>query len=547
MRFGEVAIEDAENAVLAHATRIGDVDLAKGTRLSRIDVETLRDAGIHAVVAARLDAGDIGEDEAAARIGAALGCEHLEVGEATTGRVNLHARRAGLVTIDRASVDALNAVDPAITLATLASFSPVREGQMVATIKIIPLAVPGTSVERALDVIADRETIRLSPFRARSVSLIQTILPNTKAKMLDKTRRVTAERLAVSGSWIESEARVAHRSEDLAKAINDASSADLIIVFGASAVIDRRDVIPDAIERAGGAISYFGMPVDPGNLLLMGRLGDGVVIGAPGCARSPKENGFDWVLDRMLADLEFGPEVLQRFGVGGLLAEIETRPRPRQIRGKPSRSAVDILVLAAGRSTRMGENHKLLMEISPGLPLVRHAVDIAMGADKAHEVRVVVGHREEEVRAALEGRDLTIVSNRDFASGLSTSLRRGFEEAGDIDGILVLLADQPFLTSQDIDRMIDVFRESEGRAVVAASDGHKRRNPVILPMGLKGAVAALTGDLGAASILDGSRYPIKLVDIGDRASFDVDTPERFEEARHRFDKERGRISDPPQG
>ncbi|WP_204333402.1 hypothetical protein, partial [Proteus mirabilis] len=82
-----------------------------------------------------------------------------------------------------------------------------------------------------------------------------------------------------------------------------AEDVDLVLVFGASAIADRRDVIPAALEQAGGEIEHLGMPVDPGNLLMVGRLGEVPVLGAPGCARSPKENGFDWVLTRLLAGL----------------------------------------------------------------------------------------------------------------------------------------------------------------------------------------------------------------------------------------------------
>src|SRR5213075_1554595 len=87
----------------------------------------------------------------------------------------------------------------------------------------------------------------------------------------------------------------------LAEVLRD--GAELVIVFGASAIADRRDVIPAALEAAGGKVEHFGMPVDPGNLLLIGSLAGKPVIGAPGCARSPKENGFDWVLHRLLANV----------------------------------------------------------------------------------------------------------------------------------------------------------------------------------------------------------------------------------------------------
>lgn len=141
-----------------------------------------------------------------------------------------------------------------------------------------------------------------------------------------------AERLDPAGATVVTEARVPHAAGAVADAIAgaiDGAGADLVVVFGASAIADRRDVIPTGIEAAGGRVAHLGMPVDPGNLLLVGSRGDIPVIGAPGCARSPKENGFDWILHRLLADLTVTRADIVALGVGGLLMEIVSRPQPR--------------------------------------------------------------------------------------------------------------------------------------------------------------------------------------------------------------------------
>src|SRR5690606_9598904 len=107
------------------------------------------------------------------------------------------------------------------------------------------------------------------------------------------------------GSQLSGERRTAHDAAAVEAAIRAMSpDCDMVVVFGASAMCDPDDVIPAAIRRAGGEVLRTGMPVDPGNLLVLGRLGDKPVLGAPGCARSPKENGFDWVLDRLVAGLD---------------------------------------------------------------------------------------------------------------------------------------------------------------------------------------------------------------------------------------------------
>ena len=129
------------------------------------------------------------------------------------------------------------------------------------------------------------------------------------------------ERLERLGGRIDHQTDSPHETAALATAIQDlaAGGADLILLFGASAIVDRGDVIPAAIEHAGGRISHFGMPVEPGNMLLLGRLGNVDVVGLPGCARSPKLNGFDWVLERLFAALPLSSEEIASMGVGGLI------------------------------------------------------------------------------------------------------------------------------------------------------------------------------------------------------------------------------------
>ena len=128
--------------------------------------------------------------------------------------------------------------------------------------------------------------------------------------------------------------RVPHEARALGERIGEMLDLDMVIIFGASAITDRRDVVPVGLERAGGVVEHLGMPVDPGNLLLLGHVDAGgrtiPVIGAPGCARSPKENGFDFVLRRLLAGLPVTGADLKRMGVGGLLSEIVSRPQLRQ-------------------------------------------------------------------------------------------------------------------------------------------------------------------------------------------------------------------------
>lgn len=530
MKFGPIPLDKAGGAILAHATSAGDVRLRKSHQLTGADVAALRAAGLTEVIAAVLGPDDVAEDEAAGRVAAALTFTGIVPKPPATGRVNLHAQASGVFTVDRALIDAMNRVDPAVTIATVPDHATVATGQMVATVKIIPFAVP-VDVLAAVERLAEgRSAFDVHPFAVRRIGLIQTVLPSLKASVMDKTARVTAARLARSGSSIAKELRVPHREDALVAAIRDmAATSDMVLVFGASAMCDPNDVIPAAIRAAGGEVLAAGMPVDPGNLLVLGRLAGKPVLGAPGCARSPKENGFDWVLDRLMAGLDVTAKDLAGMGVGGLLMEIPTRPEPRERPAPAAASSVHVVLLAAGRSSRMGGPNKLLAQFH-GEPLVRRVAESAL-ASEAVGVTVVTGHQTERVHAALDGLDVSFAANPDFASGLASSLKAGIAAIPEgAAGALILLADMPQIEAADLDRLIDAFRHAGGRAIVRATHNGKRGNPVILPRAVFDEVARIDGDTGARHIIEAGIADVLDVELGRSASLDVDTPEAMADA-----------------
>jgi molybdenum cofactor cytidylyltransferase len=218
-----------------------------------------------------------------------------------------------------------------MTAATLPAYKPVVAGEMVGTVKIIPYAIPEVLLQKGIDRIG-RGALRIAPYTRRSVGVISTVLPGLKPTVINKTLAVLGRRLDPAQARIVQDRRVPHEDSTLAEelALQASGDMDLIVIFGASAIADRRDVIPSAIEMAGGRVEHFGMPVDPGNLLLVGSIAGKPVIGAPGCARSPKENGFDWILHRLLAGVPVTRADIMSLGVGGLLMEIVSRPQPRE-------------------------------------------------------------------------------------------------------------------------------------------------------------------------------------------------------------------------
>jgi molybdenum cofactor cytidylyltransferase len=556
MRFGETPVAEAEGAILAHSLKLGTTALKKGRILSDADVAAIAAAGLAAITVARLDPGDVGEDEAASRIAAAAVGPGVSAARAFTGRVNVHAEARGIFVVDRERLDRLNLVHEAITLGTLPPFTVAEPRQMVATIKIIPFAAPEAAIrDCARAAITGGPLLRVAAFQARAAGLIQTRLPGLKESILDKTREVTLGRLVALGCELAFEERCAHTTAELALRIRHAtgSGIDLLLIHGASAILDRRDVIPAAIIAAGGEVDHFGMPVDPGNLLLLGHVGSHVVLGLPGCARSPKVNGFDWVLERLVAGLPVGPAEIMRMGSGGLLAEIPSRPLPRaEARPAPEQKAdakiqgarIGAVLLAAGQSRRMGGPNKLLAEID-GTPMVAHVARRLL-ASKARPVVAVLGNQAEEVDAALGKLPVERVHNPEFADGLSTSLKRGTSALpADLDGALICLGDMPLISGRHIDRLIAAFNPLEGRAIIVPTRRGKRGNPVLWAKRFFPEMAELAGDVGAKHLIGEHAELVAEVEMDDDAILvDIDTPEALAALRQRSNRAAGSSASP---
>lgn len=326
MKFGAVPLEEARGAILAHSEQVASGRLRKGVVLGADEIAALRAAGYAHVTVARLEPGDLHEDEAALALARALveGAEGITLSAPFTGRVNLIAARAGMVTLREAAIHAANAADPMITVATVVPFHQIRAGGMIATVKIIAYGVSGAALGDA--AAAARGAIALAPVRYRSASLILT---ETSGGPGDKGTEAVAARLAALGMDLAETLRVPHEEAPLARAIA-AAAGDIVLILTASATSDARDTAPEALRRAGGRLIRFGMPVDPGNLLFLGSLGARPVIGLPGSARSPVLHGADWVLARVACGLPCGAAEIAAMGVGGLLKEIPTRPQPRR-------------------------------------------------------------------------------------------------------------------------------------------------------------------------------------------------------------------------
>jgi len=334
MKFGPVAVSEAEGAVLAHSVALGVTRLRKGRVLTPGDLQDLSAAGYSTLTVARLDSDDLSEDVAALALARALVPDPQAAGlvlkPVSTGRVNIIAQGPGVFCVNAKPVHAVNQVDPAITVATLPDLMRVDAGAMVATVKIIAYGVAASGVTAAS--LAGHGALRLAPPVLSRASLIQTrVQPHEDGT---KGHAVTAARLERLGVGLDPLCLVPHQVAPLAQALRRAQG-ELVLILTGSATSDLHDIAPEALRCAGGHVAHFGMPVDPGNLLFLGNLGARPVIGLPGCAKSPALNGADWVMERIICGQQVTAADIMAMGVGGLLKEIPSRPRPRR-QGEPA-------------------------------------------------------------------------------------------------------------------------------------------------------------------------------------------------------------------
>jgi molybdenum cofactor cytidylyltransferase len=327
MIFGQTPVRDAIGHILAHSIALGRTRLRKGCILNADDIGQLQKHNITQVVTAQLDADDIHEDDAATQFAHAICTDpvaaHVTLTPAHTGRVNIIAKCAGVVRLDADRLIQANSVNPMISVATVPPYQQMAAGGLIATVKIISYAVPKSDLAQAMDLA--QSSVSLLPVQLKTACLI---CAHTGPKPDEGGADAIAARCDALGITVEQVRHCPHDTGALANTLASVTS-DLILILTGSATSDENDTAPAALRQAGGDVVRFGMPVDPGNLLFYGNLGDRPVIGLPGCARSIALNGADWVLSRVVCGCSPNDGDFAQMAIGGLLKEIPTRPQPR--------------------------------------------------------------------------------------------------------------------------------------------------------------------------------------------------------------------------
>ena len=533
MKFGRVPVLESEGAILASSLKVLGKKWKKGRKLSRFDVEVLIDQGHQSIVVARLEDDDVDENTAAEAIARVIAGDGLEIRKAATGRCNLYAKHRGLFVVSSESINATNCVNEAFTIATLPSHSYVFAGKLVVSVKVIPYGVSRTSLDECItEANYGPPTANVFAYRKMSIGLIQTTTEWLSSNLLEKGEALLRSR----ANEVESEITVSETCEHHEDAVKFRlleyykKDLDMIFVLGASAIQDRCDVVPQGVVASGARIQHFGMPVDPGNLLLMAKHRSTHVIGLPGCVRSPKRNGFDFVFERLAAGIEVLPQDIMYMGVGGLVTESVQRPE-RRVTGTLSTNVekprVAAIVLAAGRSARMGEQTKLFLKIKDCSMLQQVVRNLE--SSLVERIFVVTGHERERVREELSDAKVTFVHNRDYAKGLSTSLRCALAQLPKkYDAALVCLGDMPYVNGKQIDGLIDAFSPATEKSICVPTYQGKRGNPVLWSRRFFQEIMEVQGDVGARHLIGEYEDLVVEVEVDNVGVMtDIDTPQAY--------------------
>ena len=534
MKIENLDPRESKGSILAQSYNLSERKLSKGTRVSKAIVELLNKENIKSILCAVPDENDMDEDAAAEAISNAIDRNRIYAEEASTGRVNFRTPALGVVRYNRDLIKKINLVDESIAFSIVEHNQLLAKNDLIATLKIIPFFASKIYVERVVALLSKYEIFKIHRLEEKKVDFIQTYYDWQKRSIFKATSNVTRSRLDALGCLLEKETLIPHDHESLCSEIKSSldSGAQVLLISGASAITDRSDYIPRAILSVGGEIIQYGLAVDPGNLLLIGQIGSTTVIGMPGCARSPKLNGFDWVLQLLMANIPITKEELADMGAGGLLMEIASRPLPRALSKSVYKRGKKIMgvILAAGNSTRMGKDNKLLRNVGDA-SLVRNTAVEMLNSD-VDSCSIVLGYQSDKVAEVIKDLNISLILNPLWQEGQASSLKAALNTLDDTySDLLIMLGDLPGVKSRHINTIIEEHLLTNNRRskITIPSFNGKKGNPVIWGRSFFPDLSNLEGDVGGRALFNHHPAAINLLDMDDPAVVtDTDTPEDFE-------------------
>ncbi|MEM7198140.1 MAG: NTP transferase domain-containing protein, partial [Pseudomonadota bacterium] len=400
------------------------------------------------------------------------------------------------------------------------------KGQILGTIKVITFALPKNVLDE-MHNLPKIGGIRLHAYRGGTVQLLFTEIPGV-TKGLYKAEKIITDRLHGLRYHLQHCTRTEHRFDAIIKALQEHEACDLLLISSASAMADRRDIIPQAIEKLGGTIQYFGIPVDPGNLMMIATLRGTAVLGLPGCAKSPALNGTDFLLQRHASGLVITREYIASLGAGGLLKDIHNRPMPRIAATKtpPSKNETKTaaIILAAGFSRRFGDDDKLL-QIIDDKPLLHATLAPYMQAKEVRHIIVVVQSLDTAIAQSLRNLPVQLVANARANEGISTSIQSGLAALPETySAAFIGLGDMPNIQITTLHAMIVAHTKQQNALAILPVHNKRIGNPVLVNRAAFPAMMELSGDKGARTLwknMPHTTYQLSCDDPG--IHYDIDT------------------------
>ena len=308
-----VGLISRHNISNAHGHKI----IAKGRVLTQPDIALLEQHGIQYITVVRLAPDDVDEHTAAALVAQQCVGAHTLAKPPHHGRADIVATINGIVEVDVDALTRWHQID-GVTIATRRTFTIVHAGQRIATIKILPFAVPASQ----LTIASIPPVLLVRPFVRTRIGVVLIGAPATYERLMRSHVASLETRLAIVHAQVVAIQQVIAETDFVRQAFAELLPiVDMIVTLGETSIMDRNDVMPQALLAAGGRITCYGAPVEPGNLLLLGMIGTLPVMGAPGCIRGSATNVVDLVLPRLVAGIDVNAHDVYALAHGGLLEE----------------------------------------------------------------------------------------------------------------------------------------------------------------------------------------------------------------------------------
>ena len=530
MKIFQKKIEDSCGYLLMHSVFLKDGRLRKGKIIDQDDIYVMKSSEIEMVYVGEYEQDDIPENDASSQIAKAIAMDEFLISPTLSGKTNITVSSDGLIEIDEDNVTKLNNLSPNVAISTLNNHDVIYRGDHILSVKIISYAISSLHLEKIISFLKKNRIIKLKAFKSMRIGVIYTTSKNEKQSLIEKTKKSIKSRISDYNSTIMDERIISHDYMTIKENVDQLKDSNIncILLFLSTSISDVNDIVPSVIDELGGEIKSFGMPVDPGNLTLNGKIQSVDIVVAAGSARSDSLNGLDWHLNCIHAGIEVTQDMVNSLGVGGLLKDIDFAIKRKRVSKAidTKKSNIAAVVLCAGESKRMGKKNKLLLQVE-GKSLIKNYIE-KISKSNVSEIVIVTGHQSDEIAKELDGYDLKFIHNEKYKEGMSTSLNTGINSLSDnINAAIICLPDMPMIGIYEINKLIEYYNPSIGNEICIATYNDQRGNPVLWDRKYFKKLMQIKGDKGGRYLLPKFLDKSVEVKLGEAVTFDVDNETSF--------------------